>query len=317
MKKIIIGTRGSILALAQAQKVKEMLSDKFNCFLKNDKNKIKSIFGKDFEKLKIELKIITTQGDKNMQDFQKMKNSSQKDLFVKEIEKEMLEKKIDLAVHSLKDMPQKTPDGLINIAFPIREDARDVLISKNNLKFEELPKGAIIGTGSTRRQMEILNLRNDLKVKGIRGNIHTRLKKLETEDYDAIVLAAAGLKRVGLFEKITQYFSENQIMPSPGQAILCVECRNDDDIIKKFLREINDKNTEFMCLAEREFSKIFDGGCHTPIGCVSKIIDDKIYIKGVVYENDKKIIEEISGLKKDAINLAQKLAKKIKEVQNG
>ena len=313
MKKIVIGTRGSILALAQAEKVKELLQKKFDFFLKNDRKKIESIFKENVEKLEIEIKVIVTKGDKNMQNFEKIKSDTQKDLFVKEIEKEMLEKKIDLAVHSLKDMPQKTPEGLINISFPAREDSRDVLISKTGKSLKNLTKGAVIGTGSARRKKEILNLRRDLSVKGIRGNIHTRLKKLETEDYDAIVLAAAGLKRVGLENKITQYFSDDEIMPSPGQAILCVECRNDDEIIKNFLLEINDCDTKLICVAEREFSKIFDGGCHTPIGCCAKILDDKITVKGMYYNGNKRISCKISGKKEDAKKLAQELAQKIKK----
>ena len=225
-----------------------------------------------------------------------------------------LHKKIDLAVHSLKDMPQVTPNGLLNASFPIREDNRDVLVSRNGEKLEELPENAIVGTGSTRREKEILNLRSDVQIKPIRGNIHTRLKKLDDGEYDAIILAAAGLKRVGLEDRITQYFGENEFIPAPGQGILCIQCRENDDKIRTLLEEINDDEVKLMCQAEREFSRIFDGGCHTPIGCSSKIDGENLTLKGMFYEEDTRILEKITDKKYDAEKLAQELAEKIKRV---
>ena len=200
--KIIIGTRGSILALAQAEKVKEMLIKKYDELRENES--FCEIEG--FEKkspLEIELKVIVTKGDKDLRDFTKIKGTTQKDLFVKEIEKEMLENKIDLAVHSLKDMPQNTPEGLLNACFPMREDNRDVLVSKNGKKLKELDENSVIGTGSIRREKELLNLRNDVKIKAIRGNIHTRLKKLDDREYDGTVLAARRLKRAELYSEVS------------------------------------------------------------------------------------------------------------------
>ena len=311
--KIIVGTRGSILALAQAEKVKQLIEDKYLELRKNGDMRLSKIFG-GAENLDVELKIIVTKGDKDLRDFQKIQGTSQKDLFVKEIEREMLENKIDLAVHSLKDMPQITPNGLLNASFPIREDNRDVLVSRNGKKLEELPENAIVGTGSTRREKEILNLRRDVQIKSIRGNIHTRLKKLDDGEYDAIVLAAAGLKRVGLEDRITQYFRENEFIPAPGQGILCIQCRENDNKIRTLLEEINDDEVKLMCQAEREFSRIFDGGCHTPIGCSSKIDGENLTLKGMFYEEDTRILREITGKKYDAKILAQKLAEKIKRV---
>lgn len=311
--KIIVGTRGSILALAQAEKVKQLIEDKYLELRKNGDTRLSKIFG-GAENLDVELKIIVTKGDKDLRDFQKIQGTSQKDLFVKEIEREMLENKIDLAVHSLKDMPQVTPNGLLNASFPIREDNRDVLVSRNGKKLEELPENAIVGTGSTRREKEILNLRSDVQIKSIRGNIHTRLKKLDDGEYDAIVLAAAGLKRVGLEDRITQYFRENEFIPAPGQGILCIQCRENDDKIRTLLEEINDDEVKLMCQAEREFSRIFDGGCHTPIGCSSKIDGENLTLKGMFYESDTRILKEITGKKYDAEKLAQELAEKIKRV---
>ena len=277
INEITIGTRGSILALVQAKKVKKMLTGKYEELRKrNNFNGIKG-FDKNFP-LKVNLEVITTSGDKNLKDFAKMKKAIQKDLFVKEIEKEMIENKVDLAVHSLKDMPLRTPEGLLNACFPIREDNRDVLISRNGLKLKELPENSIIGTGSSRREKEILNLRKDVQVKPIRGNIHTRLKKLDDGEYDAIVLAAAGLKRAELEDRITEY----------------------------------DREVTLMCEAEREFSRIFNGGCHTPIGCSSAIQGDILKLKGMYSKNGKRIFKQVEGNKNQARELAEKLAGEIR-----
>ena len=310
--KIIIGTRGSILALAQAEKVKEMLIKKYDELRENEN--FCEIEG--FEKkspLEIELKVIVTKGDKDLRDFTKIKGTTQKDLFVKEIEKEMLENKIDLAVHSLKDMPQNTPEGLLNACFPMREDNRDVLVSKNGKKLKELDENSVIGTGSIRREKELLNLRNDVKIKAIRGNIHTRLKKLDDGEYDAIVLAAAGLKRVGLEKRITEYFDTDSFMPAPGQGILCIQCRENDNKIRHLLKIINDDEVTIMCKAEREFSKIFDGGCHTPIGCSSVIEGNILKLKGMFNDNGIRIFKEIEGNRENPKETAQKLAEEIKK----
>lgn len=309
--KIIIGTRGSILALAQAEKVKEMLIEKYDELRQRDD--FQGI--EDFDKnspLDVELKVIVTSGDKDLRDFTKIRGITQKDLFVKEIEKEMIENKIDLAVHSLKDMPQNTPAGLLNACFPLREDNRDVLVSAKDLKLDELPENAIVGTGSIRREKELLSLRKDLKIKAIRGNIHTRLKKLDDGEYDAIILAAAGLKRVGLQDRITEYFDTVSFMPAPGQGILCIQCRENDRKIKKLLKIINDREVTLICEAEREFSRIFDGGCHTPIGCSSVIEGDILKLKGMYNDNGNRIFKEVSGNKENPKEIAQKLAKEIR-----
>ena len=310
--KIIIGTRGSILALAQAEKVKEMLIKKYD-ELRSMEN-FCEIEGLDKKSpLEIELKVIVTKGDKDLRDFTKIKGTTQKDLFVKEIEKEMLENKIDLAVHSLKDMPQNTPEGLLNACFPMREDNCDVLVSKNGKKLKELDENSVIGTGSIRREKELLNLRNDVKIKAIRGNIHTRLKKLDDGEYDAIVLAAAGLKRVGLENRITEYFDTDSFMPAPGQGILCIQCRENDNKIRHLLKIINDDEVTIMCKAEREFSKIFDGGCHTPIGCSSVIEGNILKLKGMFNDNGIRIFKEIEGNRENPKETAQKLAEEIKK----
>ena len=184
-KNIVIGSRGSILALAQTELVKNNLQ-------------------KNYPDINFEIKVIVTSGDKDLKSNWENSDASLKSFFTKEIEQELLDKKIDIAVHSMKDMPAVSPVGLICGAIPDREDSRDVLVTKNNNIFATLPRGAKVGTSSLRRAMNLKAARPDLEIKHLRGNIHTRLNKLESEDYDAIVLAAAGLKRVGLQDKITE-----------------------------------------------------------------------------------------------------------------
>lgn len=291
--KIIIGTRGSILAMAQTELVVKMLKEKFP--------------EKDFE-----IKVIVTTGDKDMRTNWGDKNVSLKSFFTKEIEKELLEKDIDLAVHSMKDMPAVSPEGLICGAVPIREDNRDVFVSKSGKKLSELPKNPIIGTSSLRRAVMVKDMRPDAEIKPIRGNIHTRLKKLEEEDFDGIVLAAAGLIRVGLQDKITQFFTKDEIMPAPAQGALCVQCREDDKEILEILEKIADKNTTEVVAVEREFSKIFDGGCHTPMGCAAEITGDEIVIKGIYYSGEKLYRGIHKGKREKGILLACELAEKIR-----
>ena len=291
-KKIVIGTRASLLAVAQAETVKNMILEKYP----------------DFH---IELKTIITSGDKD-QRTNWGEETSLKSLFVKEIEKELLDGKIDLAVHSMKDMPQVSPKGLINASFPIREDNRDVLVSKNNKKFSEIKKGAIIGTSSLRREISILEMYPDLAIKPIRGNIHTRLKKLDDGEFDGIILAAAGLKRVGLEERITEYIDPKRVPPAPAQGILCIQCNENNNEIKEILKSIDDKVTRIICEAEREFSRIFDGGCHTPMGCFAKIENESIILYGMYYANKKLYFDQTNGDINEPKKVAQKLADMIR-----
>lgn len=200
---------------------------------------------------------------------------------------ELLNGTIDLAVHSMKDMPIISPEGLICGAVPDREDQRDVLISKSGKTLMELPNGAIVGTSSLRRTMNLKNLRPDLEIKQLRGNIHTRLNKLKTEEYDAILLAAAGLKRVGLEDEITEYLDPKKFLPAPAQGVLHIQCRENDEEIKEILKSIHRKEIENVVVIEREFSKIFDGGCHTPMGCYSEINGDEITFYGVFFKGEK------------------------------
>ena len=268
-KNIIIGTRGSILALAQA-------------------NLVKSSLEANYPDLTFEIKEIVTSGDKDLKSNWENSNASLKSFFTKEIEQELLDGQIDIAVHSMKDMPAVSPKGLICGAIPDREDARDVLISKNGF-LVTLPQGAKIGTSSLRRIMNLKAIRPDFEIKHLRGNIHTRLKKLETEDYDAIILAAAGLKRTGMADKITEYLSGEAFPPAPAQGVLYIQCRENDEKIKGILKSIHNEDIAKIVEIEREFSKIFDGGCHTPMGCYSQVDGDKIKFIGAYSHDGKQI----------------------------
>lgn len=291
-RKVVIGTRASILAVAQAEFVKKILEEKN-------------------PNLDIELKKIITSGDKDQRTH--LLDTSLKGLFVKEIEKELLDGGVDIAVHSMKDMPSVTPKGLVNGCFPQREDNRDVLVSNGNLKLKELSKGAKIGTSSLRRRMSLLNLRPDLEVVPIRGNIHTRIKKLRDGYCDAIILAAAGLKRVGMEDVVSQYFETDEIVPAPAQGILCIQCRDNDEFILGELKKIDDEDTRLICLAEREFSKIFDGGCHTPMGCSAEINENRIELKGMYCSGEKLYCAKNSG----DLNFPEKIAQDLAGIIRG
>ena len=268
-RHVVIGSRGSILALAQANLVKNSLEANYPDFT-------------------FEIKEIVTSGDKDLKSNWENSNASLKSFFTKEIEQELLDGQIDIAVHSMKDMPAVSPKGLICGAIPDREDARDVLISKNGF-LVTLPQGAKIGTSSLRRVMNLKAIRPDFEIKHLRGNIHTRLKKLETEDYDAIILAAAGLKRTGMADKITEYLSGEAFPPAPAQGVLYIQCRENDEEIKGILKSIHNEDIAKIVEIEREFSKIFDGGCHTPMGCYSQVDEDKIKFIGAYSHDGKQI----------------------------
>ena len=286
-KHVVIGSRGSILALAQANLVKRSLEA-------------------NYPDLTFEIKEIVTSGDKDLKSNWENSNASLKSFFTKEIEQELLDGQIDIAVHSMKDMPAVSPKGLICGAIPDREDARDVLISKNGF-LVTLPQGAKIGTSSLRRVMNLKAIRPDFEIKHLRGNIHTRLKKLETEDYDAIILAAAGLKRTGMADKITEYLSGEAFPPAPAQGVLYIQCRENDEEIKGILKSIHNEDIAKIVEIEREFSKIFDGGCHTPMGCYSQIDGDKIKFTAVYSDEGKQIkavIEDSLEKEKEIAHMA-------------
>ena len=291
-RHVVIGSRGSILALAQANLVKNSLEA-------------------NYPDLIFEIKEIVTSGDKDLKSNWENSNASLKSFFTKEIEQELLDGQIDIAVHSMKDMPAVSPKGLICGAIPDREDARDVLISKNGF-LVTLPQGAKVGTSSLRRVMNLKAIRPDFEIKHLRGNIHTRLKKLETEDYDAIILAAAGLKRTGMADKITEYLSGEAFPPAPAQGVLYIQCRENDEEIKGILKSIHNEDIAKIVEIEREFSKIFDGGCHTPMGCYSQVNEDKIKFIGAYSHDGKQIRVVIEDDLAKGKEIAHMVAEEIK-----
>ncbi|MDY6172339.1 MAG: hydroxymethylbilane synthase [Fusobacterium necrophorum] len=295
---IILGSRGSILALAQTNWVKKQLQ-------------------RHYPQLTFSIQVIETQGDKDLTSHFGNSELSLKSFFTKEIEKSLLDGEIDIAVHSMKDVPSSSPVGLICGAIPVREDVRDVLVSTSGKTLADLPKGSILGTSSLRRIQNIKQLRPDLEIKALRGNIHTRLKKLEEGHYDAIVLAAAGLKRVGLEEKITEYLNPTVFSPAPAQGALYIQCRENDEETRNILQSIHDENLAKILEIEREFSRIFDGGCHTPMGCYSKVKGKNILFHAMYSYQEKSyqtiITENITKGKEIAIMAAQKIQKMMKE----
>lgn len=274
MRKIIVGSRKSNLALTQTEWVIKELKA---AGVQND----------------FEVKKIVTKGDRILD--VTLSKVGGKGLFVKEIEQAMYDQEIDFAVHSMKDMPSLMPDGLMITSIPIREDHRDAFISKENIGLMDLPAGAIVGTSSLRRSAQVLAERPDVSIKWIRGNIETRLRKLNEEDYDAIILAVSGLKRVGLSENlITEYLEPELCVPAVGQGALAIECREDDQEIHALLAKINDDHTTRTVTAERTFLHLLEGGCQVPIGGYAYLEKDEIILTALVGTPDgKTILKEV------------------------
>ncbi|TYR82253.1 hydroxymethylbilane synthase [Priestia megaterium] len=278
MRKIIVGSRRSKLALTQTKWVIEQLKKQ----------------GLPFE---FEIREMVTKGDQILN--VTLSKVGGKGLFVKEIEQAMLTKEIDMAVHSMKDMPAVLPAGLTIGCVPLREDHRDVLISKNGQTFEQLPSGAIIGTSSLRRGAQLLAQRKDIEIKWIRGNIDTRLTKLKTEEYDAIILAAAGLSRMDWSkDTVTQYLEPEISVPAVGQGALAIECRSDDKELLELLDKLNDVQTNLAVQAERVFLQKMEGGCQVPIAGYARFLDeDNLELTALVASPDGTTIyqEQIVG----------------------
>ena len=262
---IKIGTRGSKLALWQANWVKSVLEEKF-------------------PPQTIELIIIKTRGDKILN--VPLAKVGGKGLFVKEIEHALLTRRIDIAVHSMKDMPAEIPDGLCIGAVPERENPSDVFISRSGLGFDEIDSGSIIGTSSLRRGAQLRHARPDMVIQPLRGNLDTRLKKLETENYDAIVVAAAGVKRLNLEHKISEYLNPDIVLPAIGQGALGIEIRNDDPIVGPLVESLGHAPTRIAVKGERAFLNRLEGGCQVPIAGHGKISQDRFILTGRVAEVD-------------------------------
>ena len=295
MKKVIIGSRGSKLALMYAEKAKEFLL-KFNNISSDH----------------VEIKKILTKGDQ-IKD-QRLSEVGGKGLFSKNIEQELLEKKIDIAVHALKDMPALETEGLQTNCFLKRNDPREVIISRDGKNIKEIKTGALIGTSSFRREFQINKLRKDLKTKLIRGNVDTRIKKLNDGLYDAIILSLAGLSFLNLENKVSQIFSIDEIIPSAGQGIIALQCRSDDNHIKSLLEKINDKETAVRAISERNVLKVLEGDCETAVGVHSKFENERIILQAELFSLDglQKFYESGSSDIKNSAELGFEIGKKLK-----
>ena len=294
-RKIKIGSRGSPLALWQANWIKGQLESQN-------------------PDIPVEIVIIKTSGDK-IQDVPLAKIGG-KGLFVKEIEEALLSKDVDFAVHSMKDMPIKFPFALCIASVTKRENPFDALISKNDIKLDDLPKGAKIGTGSLRRISQLLHYRPDLDLVPLRGNLETRIKKLETEGLDAIILAAAGLIRMGWEEQISEIISPEILLPAMGQGAVGIEARKNDVDNQILLADMDDENTHLALDAERAIVTQLEGGCNVPIGAFATIEEDEMTVKGLVASLDGKTIykKEVKGTKVHAINLGKELGNELLEM---
>tara|TARA_Y100000816_G_scaffold148705_1_gene105635 strand:- start:680 stop:1591 length:912 start_codon:yes stop_codon:yes gene_type:complete len=290
IEKIIIGSRKSKLALIYAEKAKDALRNILN--------------------VEIKIKEILTTGDQNQNE--RLSEIGGKGLFSKNIEIQLIEKKIDIAVHALKDMPSSETKGLFTGCFLKRNYSNEVLISKNNIKFEKLKPKSIIGTSSLRREYQLKRKREDLIFKLIRGNVDTRIKKLNEGMYDAIILSKAGIDCLKLSEKISDEFSNDDIIPSAGQGIIAIQCRDDDFEMINLLKKINDKETQISAFAEREVLKTLDGDCDTALGVSSLINDKKIIIEAELFSIDGK--NRFYAKSEKDLSLATELGKEIGQI---
>ncbi|HBP12259.1 MAG TPA: hydroxymethylbilane synthase [Nitrospina sp.] len=287
-RKIRIGSRGSPLALWQANWIKDQLESRN-------------------PDIPVEIVIIKTSGDK-IQDVPLAKIGG-KGLFVKELEEALLRKDVDFAVHSMKDMPIKFPFALCIASVTKRENPFDALISRNNIKLNDLPKGAKIGTGSLRRASQLLHYRPDLNLIPLRGNVETRIKKLETEGLDAIILATAGLIRLGWGDKITEIISPEILLPAMGQGAVGIEARKHDVDNQILLADMDDENTHLALDAERAVVTQLEGGCNVPIGAFATIEGNEMTLRGLVASLDGKTLykKELKGDKVNAVALGNEM----------
>lgn len=285
---LIIATRKSKLAQVQTDIVINLLKEKYEI---------------DCKKL-----LIVTEGDRRLD--VTLDKLGGKGVFVKEIEYALLDKKAHGAVHSMKDVPFNLPKGFELSAIPERDDVRDVFISSNGTHFEDLKEGAVIGTSSIRRATMLKELRSDLNIVPIRGNVQTRLEKMKIENMDGIILAAAGLKRLNQEEIITDYFDPKIFLPAIGQGALGIETLEDGEY-NNYLREIDNKEARISVEAERSFMRKLNGNCHSTIGVYSEIKDNELYMIGIFDVGGKIIKKDILGHKENNIELGTKLGEKI------
>lgn len=291
MKKLRLGTRGSNLALWQANHVAKLINE--------------------LAGVEVEIVIIKTKGDKILD--VALSKIGDKGLFTKEIENQLLEGEIDIAVHSMKDLPSEITPGLIIGAVLERENPQDILIAKKNLTLEQLPPGAVVGTSSLRRIAQIKAFRPDIKTVDIRGNVETRIRKMQELNLDGIILAYAGVKRLELDNYITEVIDEEKIMPAVGQGAIAVEVRENDNKTMDIINRINHIPTALATTAERAFLRTLEGGCQVPIAAFAKVDNDQLYLQGLVASLDgnevykSSIKGEANNAPKLGITLAQEL----------
>jgi len=289
---LTLGTRGSKLALQQS----EWFQSRIHAVAPH---------------VRVTLRKIQTSGDRIVD--VPLAKIGGKGLFVKEIEEALLAGEIDLAVHSMKDVPAQLPEGLDILCVPVREDARDALISRDGRPFKDLPQGATIGTASLRRQAQLLNARPDLRIEMLRGNLDTRLRKLKEGQFDAIVLAAAGLHRLAWAQEITEYLDPVVSLPAIGQGALGIEGRSSDQFVRSVLERLNDHVTATTVMAERAFLARLEGGCQVPIAAYATLSNGQVILDGLVAGIDGKTIirDRIQGNSQDAHTLGVQLAERL------
>ena len=295
MTKITIGARGSKLSSAYVSKVKDLL-------LRNNK---------ELQESDINLKIIKTSGDVHQNI--KLSEIGGKNLFCKEIEEALLAGDIDVAVHSLKDMETIENSKLIVGAYIKRNDYRDVIISNKIKNIEELKKGVIIGSSSKRRELQLKNISKKITVVNIRGNVDTRIKKIEEKKLDGIILAAAGVKSLNLNSKVSLTFEINQILPAVGQGIIAVQCKEGDLVIKNLLQKIDDQESNFCAKAEKKMLQVIGGDCETAVGGLALINNKKLTLKAQLFSDkgDQNFDCELSGNFEDAVIIGEEVGKKL------
>ena len=258
----------------------------------------------------VDIKKITTTGDINQKD--RLSEIGGKGLFLKQIENELLSEKIDIAVHALKDMPSNETEGLLTNCFLERNDPREVLINNSNNLIKDLRSNSIIGTSSFRREFQLKKIRNDLNYKLIRGNVDTRIKKLNEKLYDAIILSYAGIHSLKLDINISQIFSTKEIIPSVGQGIIALQCRKNDFKIIKLLDNVNHKPTNICAAAERQFLKVLEGDCETAVGAIANLENEKINLEAELFSIDGK--QRFYHKASKNINLSLELGKEVGEI---
>jgi len=292
MKKIIIGARGSKLSLAYVSKVKSLILD-------------------SSQNIDIHVKTIKTSGDihKNI----KLSEIGGKNLFCKEIEENLLENKIDMAVHSLKDMESEEHEDLIIGAYIKRNDPRDILVSNKIKKLDELNNKLVIGSSSRRRELQLKKINKNISVINVRGNIDTRIQKVEEKKLDAIILAAAGIKSLDLDNKISLTFETNEMLPAAGQGIIAVQCRKKDKLIIDIIKKINDKETSLCATAERKMLQTIGGDCETAVGVLAEINNNNLKLRAQLFSDlgDDSFDYELTGRDIDASKIGKTVGEKL------